>query len=93
MAPCGLRCYPGTSGGEAKRNEAGAACSAPTAHAHPHSPAPRSRSAGKSGEEAKRNEVEAAALQRIMTALEQNKPARSVELNDEEAELGGCFTA
>lgn len=44
--------------------------------------------AGKSGEEAKRNEVEAAALQRIMAALEQNKPARSVELSEEEAELG-----
>ena len=44
--------------------------------------------AGKSGEEAKRNEVEAAALQRIMAALEQNKPARSVDLSEEEAELG-----
>ncbi|PRW39192.1 obg-like ATPase 1 [Chlorella sorokiniana] len=42
---------------------------------------------GKSGEEAKRNEVEAAALQRIMAALEQNKPARSVDLSEEEAEL------
>lgn len=42
---------------------------------------------GKSGEEAKRNEVEAGALQRIMAALEQNKPARSVALSDEEAEL------
>ncbi|KAL4440386.1 hypothetical protein ABPG75_003387 [Micractinium tetrahymenae] len=42
---------------------------------------------GKSGDEAKKNEVEAGALQRIMAALEQGKPARSVELNDEEAEL------
>lgn len=32
--------------------------------------------------------MEAAALQRIMAALEQNKPARSVELSEEEAELG-----
>jgi hypothetical protein len=46
--------------------------------------------AGKSGEEAKKNEVEAAALERIMAALEANKPARSVALNEEEAELGGC---
>lgn len=45
--------------------------------------------AGKSGDEAKKNEIEAAALQRIMAALEQGKPARSVELNEEEAELGG----
>ena len=44
--------------------------------------------AGKSGEEAKKNEVEAAALERIMAALEANKPARSVALNEEEAELG-----
>jgi hypothetical protein len=35
-------------------------------------------------------QVEAAALQRIMEALEKNQPARSVALNDEEAELGGC---
>lgn len=42
---------------------------------------------GKSGDEAKKNEIEAAALQRIMAALEQGKPARSVELNEEEAEL------
>ncbi|KAL4429054.1 hypothetical protein ABPG77_006093 [Micractinium sp. CCAP 211/92] len=45
---------------------------------------------GKSGDEAKKNEIEAAALQRIMAALEQGKPARSVELNEEEAELGGA---
>jgi obg-like ATPase 1 len=38
-------------------------------------------------EEAKRSEAEAHALQRIMTALEQGKPARSVELSEEEAEL------
>lgn len=45
--------------------------------------------AGKSGEEAKKNEVEAGALQRIMAALEQGKPARAVELSEEEDELGG----
>lgn len=55
-------------------------------HAPPHPP-PR---AGKSGEEAKKNEIEAAALARIMEALEQGKPARSVALNEEEAELGAC---
>lgn len=33
-------------------------------------------------------QAEAAALQRIMAALEQNQPARSVALNEEEAELG-----
>lgn len=44
--------------------------------------------AGKSGDEAKRNEVEAGALQRIMAALEVNKPARSVALSEEEEELG-----
>jgi hypothetical protein len=32
--------------------------------------------------------VEAGALQRIMAALESNKPARSVALNEEEEELG-----
>ena len=32
--------------------------------------------------------MEAAALERIVAALEQNKPARSVALNEEEAELG-----
>lgn len=38
-------------------------------------------------DEAKRSEMEAQALQRIMAALEQGKPARSVQLNEEEAEL------
>ncbi|KAI3431445.1 hypothetical protein D9Q98_004497 [Chlorella vulgaris] len=47
----------------------------------------KTKSAGKVGEEAKRNEVEAGALQRIMAALESNKPARSVALNEEEEEL------
>lgn len=42
---------------------------------------------GKSGDEAKRNEAEAAALGRIMDALEQGRPARSVALGEEEAEL------
>ena len=43
---------------------------------------------GKSGEEAKRNEAEAAALERIMVALEKGQPARSVALAEEEEELG-----
>ncbi|KAL4856404.1 Ribosome-binding ATPase YchF [Chlorella vulgaris] len=47
----------------------------------------KTKSAGKVGEEAKRNEVEAGALQRIMAALESNKPARSVALNEEEEGL------
>eukprot|EP00891_Asterochloris_glomerata_P000152 jgi/Astpho2/152/e_gw1.00004.48.1_t len=39
----------------------------------------------KSKEEVAAGEVEAAALQRILDALDQNKPARAVELNDDEA--------
>lgn len=39
------------------------------------------------GEEAKKQEIEAGALERIMAALEQAKPARSVALSEEEAEL------
>ena len=39
-------------------------------------------------EEAKKHEVELAALTRIMAALEEGKPARSVALNEEEDELG-----
>lgn len=42
----------------------------------------------KGTEEAKRNEVEAVALGRIMEALEQGLPARSVALNEEEDEMG-----
>ncbi|GAB4814047.1 hypothetical protein N2152v2_001093 [Parachlorella kessleri] len=42
---------------------------------------------GKTTDEAKKNELEAGALQRIMQALEQNQPARSVSLSEEEAEL------
>lgn len=38
-------------------------------------------------DEAKKAETETAALQRIMAALEGGKPARSVELNEEEEEL------
>lgn len=37
--------------------------------------------------------MEAAALTRIMAALEANKPARSVELSEEEAELGAWVGA
>jgi hypothetical protein len=40
------------------------------------------------GEEAKRNEVEAGALARVLAALETGRPARSVALNEEEADLG-----
>lgn len=38
-------------------------------------------------EEVKKNEIEAAALKKILDALENGKPARSVELNEEEQEL------
>jgi obg-like ATPase 1 len=38
-------------------------------------------------EEAKKNEIEAAALKKILDALENGKPARSVALNEEEQEL------
>lgn len=39
-------------------------------------------------EEVKKNELETAALQKILKALEDGRPARSVELNEEEQELG-----
>jgi len=38
-------------------------------------------------EEAKKNEIEATALKKILDALENGKPARSVELNEEEQDL------
>lgn len=38
-------------------------------------------------EEAKKNEMEATALKKILDALENGKPARSVELNEEEQDL------
>lgn len=38
-------------------------------------------------EEAKKNEIEAAALKKILDALENGKPARSVALNEEEQDL------
>jgi obg-like ATPase 1 len=42
----------------------------------------------KSAEETKKAEVELAALTRVLQALEDNKPARSVALNEEETDLG-----
>lgn len=39
-------------------------------------------------DEAKKIDIERGALERILNALEQGKPARSVELNEEEDELG-----
>lgn len=46
------------------------------------------RSAKASGEEAKKAEVESKALEKILTALEEGKPARSVELSEDERDLG-----
>lgn len=45
------------------------------------------KSKGKAGEEGKKAEVEAAALTRVLDALEQNLPARAVAMSEEEAEL------
>lgn len=43
---------------------------------------------GKSGDEAKKNAIEAEGLKKVMQALEDGKPARAVELTEDEEPLG-----